>query len=238
MAEETSQPSESVDAAGETTETAEPQVVNADGEEAKITYLNGKYESISDLEKGYKELQSAFSKKTAEYNENIKKYAQTTAPETYELAEGIEATPRVEALMEFGKEYNLSNEALNEIISRDVATTQKLQEQYVAEQKELLGKDADTRLKNVKDWAIANNADESVFNQMMSSAKAVEFIEGIMKKNQGTSPTTVQAKPVVDAETVKQMRFAKDEYGNRKMSSDPKYRAKVEALEAELFTNR
>lgn len=235
MSEETTQPSESVEATEATA--TEATTVDSDGNaQSETTYLDGKYKSISDLESGYKELQSAFSKKTAEYNENLKQYAQTQAPESYELAEGIEPTPRIEALMDFGKEYNLSNDALNEIIMRDTQASKAAQESYIQAQKDLLGKDADVRLDNVKDWALANGADESTFAQMISSAKAVEFVESIMKSSMGTAQASVPSKPSIDADTLKAMRFAKDEFGNRKMSSDPAYRAKVEALEAELFT--
>lgn len=234
MAEEASQPSESTEEGN----TSEATTVDNEGNaQSETTYLDGKYKSVSDLENGYKELQSAFSKKTAEYNENIKQYAQTQAPEEYELAEGVEVTPRIETLIDFGKEYNLSNEALNEIIARDKDISSKLQERYISEQKELLGKDADARLKNVKDWAIANNADEATFNSMMSSAKAVEFMEKVMKGSMGTTPTNAPSAPTIDKDTLRQMRFAKDEYGNRKMSSDPSYRAKVEALEQQLLAN-
>ena len=40
---------------------------------------------------------------------------------------------------------------------------------------------------------------------------------------------------MLDRDTVKEMRFAKDEFGNRRMSSDPQYRKKVEAMEAEFI---
>ena len=55
-----------------------------------------------------------------------------------------------------------------------------------------------------------------------------------MTKQSAPAAQAAQA-PIVDADKVKAMRFAKDEFGNRRMSSDPAYRTKVEALEAELY---
>ena len=52
------------------------------------------------------------------------------------------------------------------------------------------------------------------------------------------STLTQEQKQSIDAESVRQMRFAKNEYGERKMSADPAYRAKVEAMEKELIANR
>jgi len=234
MSEEMTQPSESTAASEATTETAEGV------EQSTTSYMDGKYNSVSALESGYKELQSTFSKKTQEYNENLGKFAQTVAPENYELAEGIETTSRVEALMEFGKSKNMSNEMLNEIIAMDSESTKAAMDAHVATQKELLGKDAETRLTNVSDWAMANLGEDNMeaFNSMITSAKGVEMFEMISKMSQGTQAAAVaQPKTMVDRDTIKQMRFANDEFGQRRMSSDPQYRAKVEGMEKEFLAS-
>ena len=207
----------------------------SEGEAASVTkYLDGKYESVSALESGYKELQSTFSKKTAEYNENISKYSETSAPENYELPEGVEAVGRVEALMDFGKDNNMSNEMLNKIIALDSSSNQAARDAYVVSQKEELGKDADTRLGNVQDWAKANGADEATFSSMMTSAKAVEFMESVMKGSIGTSPSSAPTAPSIDRNALNAMRLEKDAYGGRRMSSDAAFRDKVRALSAQL----
>lgn len=203
-------------------------VVGDNGETVSTTsYLDGKYKSVSDLENGYKELQSSYSKKLGGFK---------GAPEAYELAEGIESNSRIEALQTWGKTNQLSNEALNEIISMDMATQTAEMESYIAEQKGLLGKEADTRINNVSDWVKANVGADGVktLGDMLVSAESVKLFEAIIKNSQGTAPAQAPAAKSVDRDTLNQMRFAKDEYGGRRMSSDPAYRAKVLALEEGL----
>jgi len=232
MSDETSQPSENT-----STETTTEAVVTDNGvpTDTVITYMDGKYNSVSDLEGGYKELQSTFSKKTAEYNEKLGAFS--GAPEgDYELPEGVETSPRLEALMTYGKENQMNNDALNNLIALDAEASQKASTEYIAAQKEILGKDADVRLTNLQDWAKANGGDEAIFNSMMTSAASVEFMEGVMKNSQGTAPAPSNVtKPTVDKDTINAMRFAKTESGDRRMSVDPAYRAKVEQMEQEFY---
>jgi len=237
MSDETSSPA--TDAG--TTETAEVNnteatVENSEGEAVNETsYLNGKFKSVSDLEKSYTELQSAFTKKTQEYAEKV---ATSGAPESYALDENIEMTPRLEALMSKGIEIGLNETAFKELIAADAEASQKAQEAYIAEQKEALGKEADARLKNVADWLDANAGDNAeALKSSMTSASAIQGMEAIIKQLQGTAPAQVSAQPSVDRDSLRAMRFAKDEFGARRMSSDPQYRAKVEALEAEFISN-
>ena len=233
MSDETSSP------ATEAATATEATTVDSSGAEQSVTtYLDGKYSSVSELENGYRELQSSYSKKTQEYNENTSNFAQTKAPEAYELAEGIESNYRIDALQAWGKENNLSNDALNGIISADIEAANTQREQYVSEQKGLLGKDADARLTNISDWGRANLGEENMdaFNEMVTSAKGVELFEKLSKMSQGTQAAAVaQPKTMVDRDTVKEMRFANDVNGNRRMSTDPQYRAKVEKMEKEFI---
>lgn len=203
-------------------------VVGDNGETQSVTsYLDGKYKSVSDLENGYRELQSSYSKKLGGFK---------GAPEAYELADGVESNSRIEALQQWGKTNQLSNEALNEIISMDLATQKTDMEAYISSQKEILGKDADARITNVSDWVKANVGPEAVntLGGMLTSAESVKLFETIIKNSQGTAPAQVPAAKSIDRETLNAMRFAKDEFGNRKMSSDPAYRAKVLAFEEQI----
>jgi len=152
--------------------------------------------------------------------------------------EGVETTPRLEALQAWGKENQLNNDALNSIVQMDMEATKEAQETYVTEQKEILGKDAETRLTNLSDWARAQVGEEMMdtFGGMITSAKGVEMMEGLMKQMQGTSPAPAQQTQTVSKDTLNEMRFAIDKNsGERKMSIDPAYRAKVEALEADMM---
>jgi len=196
------------------------------------TYLQGKYDSVSALEKGYTELQSSYSKKTQEYQEAMS--GLTGAPEAYEMNEGVSIS---DSMQDYARENNFSNEALNNLAEAYQSDKAAASEAFYSEQRELLGKDADTRLTNVQDWAKANLGADSMeaFEGMINSAASVEMFEQIMKMNSGTAPAKVaQPKTMVDHDTITTMRFAKDNFGRRKMSSDPTYRAKVEAMEKEF----
>jgi len=227
MSEETTQPSETTET---TTEATAETVVENNGEatEQTTSYANGKYDSVSALETGYSELQKSYSQKLGGFD---------GAPKDYELAEGVETTPRLEALQAWGKENQLNNDALNSIVQMDVEATEKAQEAYVTEQKEILGKDAETRLTNLSDWARAQVGEDMMdtFGGMITSAKGVEMMEGLMKQMQGTAPAPAQQTQTVSKDTLNEMRFAIDKNsGERRMSIDPAYRAKVEALEADM----
>ena len=230
MSDETSQPSTETTEPAETEATTETTVEGTNGETAITSYLDGKYDSVSALESGYKELQSSYSKKLGAF---------TGAPEEYTLGEGIEANSRIEALQEWGKENQLSNDALNSIITLEAENTQRETEAYIQGQKELLGKDADARLNNIQDWARANLGEDNMadFNSMITTAKGVEMFEAISKMNSGTTPAPANTNTVADKDTVRQMRFAKDEYGNRRMSTDANYRARVEEMESQILAN-
>lgn len=234
MSEESSQATQTTESSEQTTEaTQEATTESHDGETQTTTsYLDGKYDSVSALESGYKELQSSYSKKLGAF---------VGSPDAYELAEGVESSARIEALMEFGKENQISNDALNAIIQSDITATEAENKAYVDNQREALGKDADARINNVVDWARANLGEDAMetLNSMVTSAKGVEMFEAIAKLQKGTAPApAAQQKQAADKDTINQMRFAKDEFGGRKMSSDPTYRAKVEGMEAELYGNR
>lgn len=215
------------DTTTQTTDTT-ATVLGDNGETVGTTsYLDGKYKSVSDLENGYKELQSSYSKKLGAF---------VGSPDAYELAEGIESNSRIEALQAWGKENQLSNKALNDIIQTDIATQKTEMEIYITEQKGLLGKEADVRINNVSDWVKANVGPDSIkaLENMLVSAESVKLFETIIKNSQGTAPAQAPAAKTVDRDTLNQMRFAKDEFGNRRMSSDPIYRAKVISLEEQI----
>jgi len=224
MSEETQVASEQV-----ATETETVVENNGEATEQTVSYADGKYNSISALETGYSELQKSYSQKLGGFD---------GSPETYTLDEGIETTPRLEALQAWGKENQLNNDALNSIVQMDVEATEKAQEAYVTEQKEILGKDAETRLTNLSDWARAQVGEEMMdtFGAMITSAKGVEMMEGLMKQMHGTAPAPAQQTQTVSKDTLNEMRFAIDKNsGERRMSVDPEYRKQVEALEAEIY---
>lgn len=205
------------------------------GENPTLSYADGKFTNVGDLEKSYLELQSTFSKKLGGFE---------GAPEEYSFShEGFEANETSEALTAWGKEHQLSNDGINSLYGalseldakRNEAQTES-EKAYVKEQTEALGTNADSRIKNASDWVRANIGEEAAdsINQMWGGAKGVEAIEKIMKMSQGAVPTTAPAQEHITIEKVNAMQFAKDDYGNLKMDN-PKYAAKVRELRASLM---
>jgi hypothetical protein len=72
---------------------------------------------------------------------------------------------------------------------------------------------------------------------MFGGAKGIEAVEKLMKTSSESAIANIPAAPAVTADEIAEMRFAVDKRtGERKMSVDAKYRDKVEALEAKLYT--
>ena len=212
----------------EAPESTEATVETHEGEtQSETTYANGKYNSVSALEEGYANLQKSYSKKLGKF---------TGAPEEgYSLeSEGLEGNPVLEA---WGKENQLSNEGYNALVKSMNEDAAAKAEAFKTEQLQRLGENADYRLRNIVDFAKANFGEESVatLDNMIQTAEGVELIEKLIKGQKGADrPAEVKANPI-DADKVKEMRFAVDKNGNRRMSVDPEYRARVESLEKELF---
>ena len=226
MSEEITQDAPADNSQGNTKTTTEtPQ------EGTPTSYMEGRFDSVSALEAGL----TTSEKRYEDYRSmNDKRFGSFVgAPEEYAMNEGLTAS---ESLQAYARENQFSNEALNGLVEYYNDDRAKANEAYFAEQKEALGTNADTRLNNVQDWAKANlGADVmDTFKGMINSAKSVEMFEKIMKMNNGTAPAQVSTpKTTVDKETVHQMRYAKDEFGARKMS-DPSYRTRVLNMEREL----
>lgn len=224
-------------APSETTEGSTEQ-----GETKTTGFYNGKYNSISDFEKSHDELQKSYSQKTAEYKERMGAF--TGAPEAYEANEGVEISednPLFGKLQELGKEINLDNEGFNKLAqmyNETMEEQQALYEEQAKEEMAKLGDNAQERIQNINDWSKVNLSEEeqSVIDRIATDAEAVQFLESMIArtKPQGMAQShQVQANPTYSKEEIRQMQLAKDENGNRKMSTDHEYYKKVMALMAQ-----
>ena len=227
MEENTSTEAPTVDTTNEVSQT---------NEEPTITYANGKFTNVGDMESSYLELQSSFSKKLGGFQ---------GAPEAYEFSsEGFEANELSEALGKWGTENQLSNDginslygALSELDAAREAQYEEQQQAYVAEQMEALGTNAETRVKNATDWinAMGGEGASDKLNIMAAGAEGLQLIENIMKKSQGVAPVAPSQPSVhVTEESILEMQTAKDQYGNDKMN-DPKYAARVREHRKQLL---
>ena len=199
------------------------------GETTETSYLDGKYKSVSDLESGYKELQASYSKKLGGFD---------GAPEQYTRPESVqEGDQTFEFVSKWGAENQLSDKGLSSLIEGYNEHMQTQQEAYQKEQLKALGDNAEERIKNAADWVKGNLGEDymEALNSTFVGAKGIEAIEKLKEMTTQSTPTQAPVATAPDRETLQAMRFAKDEFGNRKMSVDPKYRAKVIALEEQLL---
>ncbi len=230
MSEETSQPSESTETSEATQEVA--MVVDSESQpeiQQETTYANGKFTSVGELEKSYGELQSTFSKKMGAFEGN---------PEAYEFAEGT-VTEDNQALADmlggWGMENQLSNDGINSLVGKynEFHETQRASAMDAEFAK--LGDDANARIDNARSFLEANLGKDQTeaLAANMNTAGAIEAVEKLisMTKQPSVAPTEVAS--MVGKEALNKLRFALDEFGNRKMN-DPAYRANVLKQEARL----
>lgn len=237
MAEEaTSTPTEST-SGGETTTTeaaTESTWSYADGVagsgDAPEWFKAGKYNSVSDQAKAYGELETKLG-------------GFTGAPEQYALADGLDidtSNPLFDGFAEIGKKYNMNNDMYNEVLSLYAKTNAEQQEAFIAQQRAELGENGEARLNNLKDWVTANIPEglrEQVVNwsQTAKDVEALEALVGLTKGQKIASPDKVNTAPEFTEEGLHKLQFEQDDYGRRRMSTDPKHRAKVHAYMEELM---
>ena len=210
-------------------------------------WLLGKYhtegktieEATAEQAKAYKELSGKFG-------------AFTGAPEEYEIALSEELTelgvtmdkedPMVQEAMKFAKESNMSQEGLNGMLnlySMQMVAEQKANEEYAAEQMKALGPQAESRVQNIQQWASKNLDTEmvSALEGMATSAESVKAIERLitMTGNAPVDSDSSVATNTAGIEEVQSMQFAKDENGNRRINTDPAFKARYQKLRNEVY---
>lgn len=213
-------------------------------------WLQGKYvtegksqeESITEQAKAYNELSSKFG-------------AFTGAPENYEVAfsdelkeAGIELNnedPLVKAATEFAKKSGMNQDGFNEMLNlvgmqklADAKAMQEVDDQFATDQMKALGPDAESRITNITEWANKHLDAEDIkgLEAMTSTAESVKAIERLISMTRGASVDidNSQSNSGASAEEVKTMQFEKDSHGNRRINSDPAFKAKYLKLRDEV----
>ena len=191
------------------------------------------------------------------YNQLSSKFgAFTGAPEAYEFklsdeltANGVELSsddPLIASFSEFAKEKGINQEAANSLVNMFVenqyATHQASQEfetARVAEEMGKLGDNAQQRVNNITNWAKANLTAEQVdgLSDAATTAAGVQAIEALIAKSKNSSVQPSEGNNVnqTSMADLQALQFAKDEHGNRKMSSDPEYARMVRQKMADAY---
>jgi len=200
-----------------------------------------KYKNVSEQAKGYKELEKRFGSFTG-------------APKEYELNlsedmvnAGVEIADDDYMLADakvFAKEAGLNQEGFDKMVGlyvKNQLTDQMAQADYKTDQIKALGSDGPDRINNVSLWAEANMEGETMeqFKASMVSADAIQIAEWFIGREQNASvspsdATTLSGKSETE---IKDMQFAKDEYGGRKIATDPAFRAEYEKARDAFYGN-
>lgn len=210
-------------------------------------WLLGKYHTEG------KSVEEATTEQAKAYNELSGKFgAFTGAPEEYAIALSEELTeagvtmdkddPMVEAAMKFAKDSNMSQEGLNGMLNlyaMQMAAEQQADTEYKAEQMKALGPQADSRIQNIQQWASKNLDAETVasLEGMATSVESVKAIERLISMTRGAPVNVDNAAPAAGAgaEEVAAMQFEKDDNGNRRINTDPAFRARYQKMRNEVY---
>jgi hypothetical protein len=191
------------------------------------------------------------------YNQLSSKFgAFTGAPEAYEFklsddltANGVELSaddPLIASFSEFAKEKGINQEAANSLVNMFVEhqyaqgqVSQEDETTRIAEQMGLLGDNAQQRVDNIGNWARANLTPEQVegLSDAATTAAGVQAIEALIAKSKNSSVQPSEGNNVnqTSMADLQALQFAKDEHGNRKMSSDPEYARMVRQKMADAY---
>lgn len=210
-------------------------------------WLLGKYHTEG------KSVEEATTEQAKAYNELSGKFgAFTGAPEEYAIALSEELTeagvtmdkddPMVEAAMKFAKESNMSQEGLNGMLNlyaTQIAAEQQADTDYKAEQMAALGPSGESRIENIQQWAGKNLDAETVtsLEGMATSVESVKAIERLISMTRGAAVDVDNTAPAggAGAEEVAAMQFEKDDHGNRRIQTDPAFKARYQKLRNEVY---
>lgn len=210
-------------------------------------WLLGKYHTEG------KSVEEATTEQAKAYNELSGKFgAFTGAPEEYAIALSEELTeagvtmdkddPMVEAAMKFAKESNMSQEGLSGMLNlygMQLAAEQQADIDYKAEQMAALGPSGESRIENIRQWGNKNLDAETVagLEKMATSVESVKAIERLISLTRGAAVDVDNTTPAAGAgaEDVAAMQFEKDEHGNRRINTDPAFKARYQKLRNEVY---
>lgn len=199
------------------------------GSGEKPEYLQEKYGSVEEQAKAYPEL----AQKMGSF---------TGAPDVYDVAKfadtGVfksdaESFQGVNALM---KDMGINQEGYDKLMDWYIKDRAEVEGAYAYDQdyeKEQLGTDAEHRI-NRADTFMRSHLDADGYDEvkdLLHSADSVKLVEALigatapvkLPKDGGPNPGGM------DKEKLKEMRYARTENGDLRMSVDPEYRKQVEA---------
>jgi len=196
----------------------------------KPEYLKDKYQTVEAQARAYGDLEGRFGAFTGAPDDYQVLLSQEQADAGMELdAED----PFISSMLEFAKESNMNQAGVDGLINLHLmneATRSDELKTFQAEQVAALGENGQGRIDNLEKWGNANLPSDMVdgFKDLVHSAESAKAVEHLISlgRKAPMSPAGVTPVSNVNAEEVRAMQFATDDNGNRKIQTDPDFKAR------------
>ena len=205
----------------------------------KPEFMLDKFKTLDAQAKGYKELESRFGSFTG-------------APEAYEVSISDELkeagfdVPEDDLMMQeaqkFAKDLNMNQEGFGKMVEMYgmvKLAENKAIEEHTASELKALGDNGTTRINNLSAWGKANLSSDLYegFEGLATTALGVQALERLvaMTRSAPVNPATASAPAGVSSEELRAMQFEKDEHGNRKLQTDPEFKARFKKLSEQVY---
>ena len=153
-----------------------------------------------------------------------------------------EGDPLYAAALEMAKETGMNQEGFEKLSNlylmqqlADVEASKSL----VAEEMKNLGDRAEGRINNLRSWGESNLSPElyEQFQGLANSAGSVQVLEHMIAqtRNAPVSDSSAQTAPSFSEGDLRAMQFATDEHGNRKINTDPAFKAEYKRKMSEFY---
>ena len=213
-----------VEAPDQAVEPSSEQPVDSD----KLDFVLDKYRAD-----GRSEQDSAYEQAKA-YTELQKKFGSFTGAGALQISMVIEIDaedPLLQAAQEMAKNSNMSQEGFNEMVNLYVNNqVEELKgvESSIENELKQLGTNAAQRINGVNQYIDANFDPETAHSikAMATTAESVKAIGAMIGKtrNAPVAPVESVPMPTVTRAEIEAMQFEKDQFGGRKINSDPEFR--------------
>jgi hypothetical protein len=197
-----------------------------------------------DVLKSYGELEKRFGSFTGSPDEYAFQANEDMAAKFEEL--GLEITtegdPLYEAALEMAKDTGMNQEGFDKLANLylmtqlgDIEAAKSQNAQEMAN----LGDRAEARIGNLKSWGENNLSPElyQAFTDTVTNAASVQVFEHLIAqtRNAPVSDSSAQQAPAISVTELNDMQFAKDEHGNRRIHTDPAFKAEFQLKQKQLY---
>lgn len=195
-------------------------------------FKSDKYKTVSEQAKAYGELEGKFGSFTGAPDE----YVNALSEELQESGVFLDDDdPMLESAMAFAKEAGMNQEGFAKMVNMygemKLAEAQELTA-FHASEIESLGPQGQQRVDNLEAWGNANMPEELMdgFRELAQSADSVKALERMVSMTRAApiSADNAGSSPAVTESEIRAMQFETDEYGNRRIQTDPDFKAKYQ----------